>query len=257
MESNGKSSYNALQLIFERRFSSGLTISGNYTLAHALANVAGSGGACTTCAIVLNNLEYDYGNSDYDVKHRVAVTVDYQIPFGKSLKGAEAQVLRGWEVNGLYSFESGLPFTVTDSLDTQDTPGLNQGNERPNALALQPFTQSLNEWFNISDFAMQTAGTAGNEGRNQFFSPAAKRLDFSVFKNFPLREAMSLQFRTEIFNLTNTPSFAPPGTAISSFSGGVPASAGNFGRITTTNAFYTPRDIQFALKLLSRSCCTT
>jgi len=108
-------------------------------------------------------------------------------------------------------------------------------------------------WFNPADFTLQPAGFPGNEGRNQLFSPAEKTFNFSIFKDFPIRESKTLQFRTEIFNLFDTPSFAPPNSTISSFSGGVGSTAtaaGQFGLVTAPNAFYTPREIQFALKLL-------
>ena len=69
--------------------------------------------------------------------------------------------------------------------------------------------------------------------------------------NSLITEATKLQFRAEAFNFTNTPLFGMPGSVISGYdSNGAPTNAGNFGRITTTNAFYTPRDIQFALKLI-------
>jgi len=76
-------------------------------------------------------------------------------------------------------------------------------------------------------------------------------LDLSVMKDFAIKERVKLQFRVETFNLTNTPSFANPSYGISGWnSAGVPTQAGNFGVITATSTFYTPRDIQFALKLL-------
>ena len=66
--------------------------------------------------------------------------------------------------------------------------------------------------------------------------------------------AGKLQLRGEFFNITNSPSFAAPGSSVSAWTGSgsaaVPTNAGNFGVVTATNAFYTPRDIQIALKLL-------
>jgi len=128
------------------------------------------------------------------------------------------------------------------------TPSLRRLNFRsPN--------EKLSQWFDISAFRMQTFGTAGNEGRNQYFGPPQKRLDFSVFKSFPITEAVRLQFRAEFFNITNTPNFARPGTNISTWTSSDPATAkptasGNFGKIIATSGNYTPHDIQFALKLL-------
>ena len=191
--STGQNNYNAAQVIFERRFSAGLTVSANYTYSRMLSNVASSGGACGTCGLVLNNPHYDWGNGDFDTPHRIAATVNYQLPFGKSFTGVKGQVVKGWQVNGLYSFESGLPFTVANG--SQQMQGSQKsGNDRPNVLTRQPFTKSINEWFNTSDFALQPFGTAGNEARNQFFNPSEKRFDFSIFKNFPIKESVTCSF---------------------------------------------------------------
>lgn len=84
--------------------------------------------------------------------------------------------------------------------------------------------------------------------------PHNQRVDFSLFKDFKITESKRLELRAEAFNLTNTPSFGLPGTNIVSWVGtgaaAVPTAAGNFGKITSMNAFYTPRDIQLALKFL-------
>jgi len=240
LESNGSNSYNALNAIFQRRYNSGLTIQANYTWARGLANTGGPGGPCDTCGLLPNNPRSDWGNSDYDVRHRVAVSVNYELPFGELLKGFSGQVVKGWQVNGIYSFESGLPFTVDDSHPAIGIAGINR--DRPNVLLRQPFVQSAREWFNTSDFVAQSWGTTGNEERNQFFAPAEKKLDLSLFKDFPIRESLRLQFRTEVFNLTNTPIYALARNANR-------MGSATFGQLTS-NAFYTPRDIQFALKLL-------
>jgi hypothetical protein len=252
LETNGVSNYAAVQAIFQRRYTNGLTIAANYTYAHALADVAGAGGACTACAQVLNDLARDYGNSDFDVRHRIVFTANYEVPFGKTLKGVEGVLGKGWQLNGLYAYSTGLPFTVTNGASPEQNTG--GGADRPNAVTGGNINQGLSEYFDITGFRLQPFGTAGNEGRNLFFSPPYFRFDFSTFKDFTLRESMKLQFRTEFFNLTNSPSFAAPGSTISAWTGtgptATPTSAGNFGKITATNAFYIPREIQFALKLL-------
>jgi hypothetical protein len=251
LETNGISNYSALQLIFQRRYSAGLTVAANYTFSHGLADVGGAGGPCATCAQVLNNFARDYGNSDFMVKHRIAITANYALPFAKGSHGLTSVLAKGWQVNGLYSYSTGLPFTVTNGRPQSNIGG---GADRPDAVPQGSFTQSLNEWFDITAFRFQTFGTAGNEGRNQFFSPPSFRTDASVFKDFHLREAVKLQFRVEAFNISNSPAFAPPTVRASKWTGrgptAIPTAAGNFGKITANNAFYTPRDIQFALKLL-------
>jgi len=237
-------------LTFQRRYSAGLAIASNYTLAKAMSDVGGTGGACTGCAQVLNDFGRDYGPSDFMVKHRFTFTANYELPFGKNLKGVAAQVIKGWQVNAIYAFASGQPFTVLDGTSQQNSFGITQ--DRPNVVPAQSFNQSpTGEWFDYTQFRKQPFGTAGNEGHNAFTMPSNQRVDLSLFKDFRITESTKLQFRAEGFNITNTPLFGLPNSTIGGFdSNGVPTQAGNFGRITSTNAFYTPRDIQFALKLI-------
>jgi hypothetical protein len=265
-KTDGRNNYNALQMQFQRRYKNGLTAAANYTYARGLTNTSSPNGTCNGaggCNLWLANWQkYDYGNSDYDIRHRVTVTATYELPFGKSLKGPAAQVVKGWQINGIYIFSTGLPYTVGNGSNPQSNVGplvattTNLTADRPNRL--QPasgFTPTLSQWIDTTGFRLQTYGMAGNEGRNAFYSPSQRRFDFSLFKDFPIKESVKLQFRVETFNLTNTPSFAQPGATISGWTSSnaataVPTQAGNFGKITATSVFYTPRDIQFALKLL-------
>ncbi|PWU07757.1 MAG: TonB-dependent receptor [Terriglobia bacterium] len=249
LETNGVSNYNALQVQFQRRYRAGLTFATNYTFSQSLSDVGGPGGACVGCAQVLNNFGRDYGPSDFMVKHRFTISANYELPFGKSRRGVAAYLIKGWQLNGIYAFATGQPFTVLDGSARQNSIGITQ--DRPDVVPAQSFQQNINQWIDTRQFRQQTFGTAGNEGHNAFTMPSNRRLDFSIFKDFAIRESVKLQFRAEAFNITNTPSFGLPVGTISGFdAAGVPTQAGNFGRITTMNAFYTPRDIQFALKLI-------
>jgi hypothetical protein len=252
---NGKSNYNSLQAIFQRRFSGGLAFSTNYTYARGLANAYGPEGGFSGQNAVPQWFEwYDYGNSAYDVRHRWSLTANYELPFGGSLAGFAGALAKGWQINVIGLYSTGLPFTVVNASNVQSNVGIT--TDRPNRLtARADFKPSLDEWFDTKAFALQDWRTAGNEGVNQFYAPAQKRMDLSIFKTFGITEEVKLQFRCEIFNFTNTPSFAPPGSTIYGWSStdratARPTQAGNFGKITTTSVFYTPRDIQFALKLL-------
>jgi hypothetical protein len=263
----GRSNYNSLQIEFQRRFLNGLTFSANYVYAQALSNIGTGGGNCSSCAQVWNNLGRDYGISDLDVRHRIAATANYQLPFGKSLSGAAAQAVRGWQVNVIAVHSTGTPFTVTDS---ESLMGNGASGYRVNELPQQSFTKSLNEWFNTNDFQQQPFGTAATVGiRNAYFGPNFTHFDFSLFKDFSLSERFKLQFRYEVFNIFNTPYFSVPSAGISGWaatpdtgtancsgnSGSTSCyptsnhSPGSFGSITSTNPNYTPRDMQFALKL--------
>jgi carboxypeptidase family protein len=249
LTTDGVSNYNALQVLFQRRLKSGLSYAANYVWASALSDVGGPGGACTTCGQVWNNFGRDYGPSDYMVHHRFTITGTYELPVGKSLRGFAGQVIKGWSIHGIYAHSTGQPYTVQDGSAQQNSIGVT--TDRPNALAPGSFTQNIGEWFDITAFRRQPFGTPGNEGHNILTMPSNQHVDLAIFKDFQIRESVKLQFRAESFNLANTPSFGMPGNTISTVdSTGVPTNAGNFGKITTMNAFYTPRDIQFALKLI-------
>lgn len=254
----GISRYSALQSSFERRISHGLAANIGYTWSHNLTNAPiideGPGqfgncvgqcrvdtGAGTGAFNVVNSWQvYDYGNADVDIRHRFTALVTYELPFGKSMTGAPAQIVKGWTINGVYSWASGFPFTVQNASST--ISGLPVGNDRPNQNGNPNLSNPTNAmWFNTAAFTDQAAGTLGDERRNQLYGPPQRAMSFSTLKNFPLREFLKMQFRWEVFNLFNTPSFANPGNTRGS---------GNFGKVTATTQGADQREMQFALKFL-------
>jgi hypothetical protein len=248
----GTSSYNAAQFSFERRYSKGLIVNANYTYARNLNDFADG---ISSVGQVANNMRYDWGNSDIDVRHRLAVTANYELPFGKSAAGARKWLFAGWQINTVAFWQTGLPFTVMDGAFKSapiNLPGVS--SDRPNTLSGQSLTvpnPNIKEWFNIGAFTPQPHGTAGNEGRNQLYAPSTRQLDLSLFKEFAIREAWHLQFRAECYNLTNTENFGSPNATISNFGPSLtPTTAGSFGQVTSTLLGANPRQIQFALKLL-------
>jgi hypothetical protein len=236
---SGGSSYNALQASLVHTARNGLTASVNYTLAHGLDNSgAGQTGFGTVPAIASI---YDYGNSAFDIRQRLVATVFYDLPFARTATGAKAFALNGWQVNMAGSWSTGLPFTVLNANDVSNTyPGASAA-DRPDQIG--PFNlhdPGVNRFFNTSAFAAQRPGTLGTERVNQLYGPHSRRVDLSLFKNFQLPKETTLQFRTEVFNASNTPNFSSPGNVL----GGA-----NFGQLTQMTAGYTSREIQFALRL--------
>ena len=252
VSSQGVSMYNGLQVDFKHPAGHGLTFDTNYIYGRALADVGESGGgAGGVYGLIPSNFLYDWGNNQLDIRHRWTLSLAYALPFGKSLTGFAGEAAKGWSINTLTIWTSGLPVTVSNSADPQINIG--GGSDRPDMISknLYPNNRGLKEWFNIAAFARQPFGTAGNEKNNQIYGPSAKSVGFSVFKDFPIQERATLQFRAEMFNLFNTPNFASPNTSIHGFdSSEVPTSAGRFGQITSTNINFPARQIQFALKLL-------
>ena len=291
---NATSSYYGLQAIFARRFTKGLEFNVNYTWSHDLTDGAlGSAANSTTngAGLIPTNPRYDYGNASIDLRHRVATTWTYALPFGNNTKGALAVLAKGWTSNMILFWQSGAAFEVTNAWTNAN--GVAQINlptittDRPSVVAGQSYkasNASLTNWLNLSTFTAQPAGTPGNEASYQLYGPHIRRADLSIFKNFELPEKMTLQFRAEAYNISNTPNFSGPNETVSGWTegpehsslfpikagdnpnfcsattpgctsvgllpGDTPTNAGGFGTINSTATNINPRQFQFALKLL-------
>lgn len=247
--SNGSSSYHAMQAVLKRRFSKGLDMQLAYTLARLLDNaesISNNGGnGFGSSADLINTI--DYGNGNLDMRHRVTTTFNYLLPFGQSLRGFAGVLGKGWQANGLIVWNTGMPFSVTNTTNRSGTRPTAGNGDRPNMLKSGKVGHPvISKWFDTTAFAFQPAGTVGSEHRNQLYGPGLQRVDLSLFKNFDLTERAKLEFRTEAFNVLNTAQFINPNASLS-LSGGVPVST--YGTITSTANAYNPRLIQFAARI--------
>jgi hypothetical protein len=257
------SNYNALQASIQRRLSHGLATNVNYTWSHNLTNaqVLDEGSAVGNCvgpcqvdngrgqAVTYNSFfQYDYGNADLDTRQRGSLTMTYNLPFGNTLTGAKGFAAKGWSVNAIYYAQTGNPVTITSAVNNSGLPI----TERPNQTgpAQGGFHRTIQEYFDVTKFTLPGAGLLGNAQRNSVFGPGTQALGFSLFKVFPITESVNLQFRTESFNLLNTPTFSSPSTTINYDGNGVGEYTGSAGQISSTTAAASPRQIQFVLKLV-------
>ena len=236
--------YNALQITITRHFSRGFSLLGNYVWSKSM-DISSIDPANIT--LTLSNqlyLKQDYAPSDYDIPQFSNVSYIWAIPGAQKLGLFGKEALSGWQVNGITTFRSGLPYNVLAGVDS-NLDGI--ATDRPNLVGNPVLgsgrtrTQKIAAFFNTSAFAQVPAGTPyGNVHRNIDFGPRYLDTDLSAFKNFALVERANLQFRAEAFNLFNNVNLANPNTTETSPS---------FGKISalTTNA--NPRIIQFALKL--------
>jgi len=257
---SGATEYNSAQVSFERRYSKGLTVNVNYTFARNMANITDGGATVTAAAgsILPYNRGYDWGNSDLGIKNRVSFRVSYELPFGKGASRMKQLAIGGWQMNSLAFYQTGNPFTVvSQAFNPARTNATLVSTDRPNVNAGQSYNatnQDYTNWINLSAFSLQPLGSAGSESHDQLYGPHQRNLDFSLFKDFQLKERMKLQFRAEVYNLTNTENFALPNVSItkwaSNTTGSLPTNAGSFGQITASNAALNPRLFQFALKLI-------
>ena len=262
--SEGASTYHALQVSFQRRYSKGITVGSNYTWSHSIDDTTtlsfeGQEGWGNADPFNIHALETS--NSDLDLRHRFVAYTTYELPFGKGTSGFRKMATAGWQTNAIFVFNSGSPFTITDNFSTNQTAFSNSVGaatpDRPNQVAPATVSNpSIAQWFNPNAFVVPNVqGTIGNTPRNSLYGPHFRHFDFSLFKDFQVREGIKLQLRSEFFNITNTPSYfvannqnSDPTTNLVPTTGNAPSPA--FGRIVRTNPNYTPRTIQLAFKLL-------
>jgi len=266
LESAADSFYSAMEATFTRHLTSGLAVDVNYTWAHALSNGApqgeGNEAAGATAECPGNGCRVDTGggtyktitnfkgmlwsNSDLDIRNRIAGTLNYDLPFAKNANGVVGVLAKGWNLNTLFAYQSGLPDGWVTNGNCNYAFGGCGGFGGDIADQVKPLTypHKLTEWFDITSQAPQYPGTMGNFRRNSIIGPRFRHWDMGVAKEFQLKEAYKLQFRAEAFNLTNTANFAEPGGG-----GGNGIGHGNEGVISALVPNATPREFQFALRL--------
>jgi hypothetical protein len=244
IEDSTSSKYNGLQISAERRFSAGLAFQVSYSYSHALDYISQNPGSGGATFLNTYNHKYEYGNSDFNIPNRFIASWNYLLPFKHD--GFLHWAVNGWQLNGILSLYDGLPFTVYSATNTLNIGGTSHAQYAGTANGTLPSgKQSVAEWFNVAAFTTPGLLQWGNVGRNTLSGPPTRQLDASLFKNFKFGEGLTnLQFRTEVFNLLNTPQFNNPAATIG---------AAGVGTITSSGSPYTlqrlSREIQFALKL--------
>ncbi|WP_263352749.1 TonB-dependent receptor [Acidicapsa acidisoli] len=233
------SNYNSLQVTAERR-TKDLSFLVSYTYSHALDENSGSPGSIVNSY----NKHADYGNSDQDIPNRFVGSVNYSLPFQGS--GWLRPAIQGWQLNAILSYSDGIPFSVlagSNSLGVADSITPRAELVGPGNGSLSPSQRTLKQWFNTAAFTNPSTQQWGNSGRNILEGPGTKDVDFSVFKNFTLHEAKTLQLRSEFFNLFNTPQFNNPNATVGNGFGTI-SSAGS-----PTTLQRISREIQLAAKI--------
>jgi hypothetical protein len=242
---DGWEKYNALALTFTQRVWRGFTVNSTYTWSKALddASNPGADNAGPNFPQDPANLAAEKGLSDFDHRHRFVTNFLYQIPFRRNSQGWIHAAFSGWEVGGIWTLQSGAPFTVNLSTDVANNgEPLSAPSERPN-LTCNPNNgpKTTAEWFNTACFAMPNQFTYGNAGRDIVIGPGLDDFDAMLMNEFPVREKMKLQFRLDIFDFFNHPNLNAPVGAGRLFS-----TSTSFGSITSAQD---PREMQFSLRL--------
>jgi Carboxypeptidase regulatory-like domain/TonB dependent receptor len=253
----GDADYHSMQSKLERRFSKGLTMLVAYTFSKTLTDAGdllSGGGVAGFRAPDLPGfgIQGDWGLAPFDIRHVFTASGTYELPFGRgrsfmtSANKLAEGVLGGWSFNWILTLHSGNPQTISCTLST----GADNG-----CYALytgEPLYagQSVEHFYNAAAFTDPAVVTQVGQtnygplggGNTQVSGPSFHRLDFSLFKAFPITERKRFELRVEAFNLTNTPNFALPSSL--NFLDTV-----DFGKITATvDNPNDPRELQLALK---------
>jgi TonB dependent receptor len=252
----GNSNYYAAQGSYEFRLRGGLTALANYVWSQARTDA--------TDTLFLNGVSYrapslpgfgihgDYGYAPFDVRNAIHIASTYQLPFGHGRAFLSEgrlvnAVLGGWALSEIFTLQSGNPVTITCSVTTGASSGCNA--LRAPGVGLYAGAHTVQHWANAAAFenppVVTSVGEAGfaplGGPSQQIVGPRFHRGDISVGKRWQTSERTALEFRGDIFNITNTPNFSPPGTL--NF-----GTAATFASITSTrDSPEDPREIQLGL----------
>lgn len=240
LESRGSSIYHSLQTRFQQRYHNRHSL----LIAHTWGRAIDDASSFFTSSGDPNfpqdsrNTRAERARSGFDMRQRLSVGYSVDLPLGRG------RLLKGWQANGIWTFQTGRPFTVAlhPDFDNSNTGRSTLGfgaNDRPNVLGnARVANPSPSQWFNTQAFAVPAFGSFGNAGRNILEGPGLAVGNVSVVKETPLTENVRMQLRVEAFNVLNRTNFDLPGIYL-----GTP----NFGRIHSAGQ---PRRVQFGIKLL-------
>ena len=228
----GGANYQALELKFERRFSGGFSILAGHTFSKTLEKQIGQ---LTSILAPEKRLSFQH------LPHRFFTAAVWELPFGKgrrvAAEGVLSHILGGWQLSPIFEAQKGLTFTPS----VNGNPANTTGGQRPNRLRdgnLSRSERTPERWFDSTAFAVPAPFTFGNSAASVLFGPGLVNLDLTVARTFRVTEKVSLDFRSEFFNLFNDAHFLFPNAVVNT---------PNAGAISETAS--SARQIQFGLKL--------
>ena len=266
--SAGNSIYHGMAVRIERRFDNGMSFLSSYSWSKSIDDGSGisTGSDSSGAAQNARNLRAERAAADFDVTHRWVLSYTYDLPFGKGASNKFADhLISGWQLTGILTMQTGRPLTIITGSDQSNTSG-SVTTDRPNLIGdWRVSNPGPDRWFNPCSlffnpltgiferrnckegdtpaWQRNLPGTFGNAGRNILRGDGLHNFDLGVSRFFRISEHHRLQFRAEVFNLTNHPNFFFPTANLSSSAFGTITRAANTG----TGA---QRQIQFALKYL-------
>jgi hypothetical protein len=254
---DGQYWYNGLQVQLNKAMSRTFEVGGSYTYSKNMDTGGGSVASDPFRNSISTLLWFcprcRRGLSDQDQRHNITVHYEWDIPTPSSFGAPLRAVAGGWEMGGILTVSSGTPFTVLvagDPLGMGTTDPYQYPDKVSGSACTNPVNpQNASNYVKLDCFRAPSVSTQlGDAGRNSVIGPGLIDLDFSLFKNIPIHEALKAQFRAEFFNIMNRPNFTSPNdNRVILNPDGTQASA-SAGAITLMNT--SSRQIQFALKFI-------
>jgi hypothetical protein len=231
--SNGNSSYHALQLWLNRRFSDRLAFQASYTWGHAISDVALTSFTNTTSDPF--NFRSDKGDADLDRRHTFVSNVVYVLPSFRRWGKAAEFALGDWQLNGIASYFGSTPIELITGVNTIGTSS--SVGQRPNYTGAPLYLNGdPTKHLNPQAFAVPAIGQQGSLGKGSVRGKPITNIDFSMAKNWRFKERYGFQFRAEFFNVFNHANFVGFDTDLRN---------GSFGELLNTQA---SREVQLGIK---------
>ena len=241
----GTASYHSLQLSIDKKMSNHLQFQSAYTWSKSIDLYSQSSTAWISYGIADPfNIDHNRGVSDVNVPVTWVTNFIYSTPSLARYNGFLDAAFGGWEVSAIWNVHTGQPFSIVGGNGNDNSLSL-QFNDRADLTGQSynvkqgPQSQWLTHYFNSAAFKTNAPGTFGTSARNLLHGPGIDTVDAGIYKNWRIRDRYGIQFRWEMFNALNHPSFGLPSSNPSS---------GNFGQITATGSV-AARVQQGALKL--------
>jgi hypothetical protein len=253
----GYGNYNGVEATISRRLTNGFSFRASYTYSRSLDNAPQELESNSGAPPDGRNYNAWYGQSDFNIPQRFSFNYVYELPFGhgKSLlaTGPLATIFGGFRTSGVYNYYSGRPFTINGGgtlANALDPYGA--ATATVNVIGKPTLINKTDCWFyaaqnkacvanapNVTNaFALAAPGVVGTSGRNTLRGPHTNVFDAALLREFPIHDRANLEFRWEVFNVSNTPLFGQPNNNFSS---------GAAGQITNLSG--DPRVMQLALRL--------
>ncbi|AMY08214.1 hypothetical protein LuPra_01407 [Luteitalea pratensis] len=207
------SKYHSLQVAVNRPFKNGLLVKGAYTWSKAM-NMADEDGWQDLVWNISSQFDRNYARAGYDRTHVLQMGFVYELPFMRESQNILGYVVKDWQVNGIYSAFSGVPFTIGGN-NTQllaSGAGSITANQNGDFNVINDPSRDV-KWVDVSVFSNPSGSQWGNSGRNAFRGPSVWNLDLSLFRNIPFGR-YRMEFRAQASNVLNHTRYNNPDTGI-------------------------------------------